>query len=152
MSNPVTDTTRRIKALLEFARDACIGAGMPAEIYRGTTYQGLAAVIPALLVQSQGAPCAVVCYAGSEYANKPRRTAGVSVLVLQGHTRAVPGTLDAIGGAELVIEALDDVIYQDVEGDYPITEKWRVVSDEVVDIDGLDAAACVIVTFNVEDY
>jgi len=39
-----------------------------------------------------------------------------------------------------------------VEGDYPITEKWRVVSDEVVDIDGLDAAACVIVTFNVEDY
>ena len=31
MSNPVTDTTRRIKALLEFARDACIGAGVPAE-------------------------------------------------------------------------------------------------------------------------
>ena len=54
--------------------------------------------------------------------------------------------------APSVIEALDDVIYQDVEGGYPITEKWRVVSDEVVDIDGLDAAACVIVTFNVEDY
>lgn len=152
MAIPATEFVRPVKKLLEQARDACISAGVPAQIYTGTTYQGLAAVIPSLLVQSKGEPVAVVCYGGSNYGNKPRRQTVISILVLQGHTRASSGTLDAIAAAELIIAELDDQVYQETSGEWPITDHWRIASDEVIDIEGLDAAACVLINFNVEDY
>lgn len=152
MAIPATDYVRPVKKLLEQARDACISAGVPAQIYTGTTYQGLAAVIPSLLVQSKGDPIAVVCYGGSTYGNKPRRLSVVSILVLQGHTRVASGTLDAISAAEKIVAELDDQIYQDTDGEWPITDHWRISSDEVIDIEDLQAAACVLVNFNVEDY
>jgi hypothetical protein len=151
MANPVTDTTRRFSRLLAHAKAASISAGVPAEVYAGSTYQGMADLIPALLVQSQGRPCAIVCYGGSEYGNSPRRISTVNIVVLQGHTRAVSGALTVLGAAEDIIARLDDVIYQDVEGDYPITEKWRIASDELVDIEGLEAA-CMVLSFTVEDH
>ena len=152
MAIPATDYVRPVKELLEQARDACISAGVPAQIYTGTTYKGLAAVIPSLLVQSKGDPVAVVCYGGSNYGNKPRRESTISILVLQGHTRVSSGTMDAIEAAEKIIAGLDDQIYQEVDGEWPITDHWRIASDEVIDIEGLDAAACILVNFNVEDY
>lgn len=152
MAIPATDYVRPVKKLLEQARDACISAGVPAQIYTGTTYQGLAAVIPSLLVQSNGEPVAVVCYGGSTYGNKPRRLSVISILVLQGHTRVSSGTLDAIEAAEKIYAGLDDQIYQETDGEWPITDHWRIASDEVIDIEGLDAAACILVNFNVEDY
>lgn len=152
MANPVTDTTRPIANLLDQAAAACNEAGVPGKVYTGTTYAGLATMLPGLLVESQGRPCAVVVYGGSTYANKPRRTSAIKILIIQGHTRVAPGTAQAIESAQAVIAALDDVIYQDVVGDYPITDHWRVAEDEVVDLEGLESAACVVVTFNVEDY
>ncbi|OQB30310.1 MAG: hypothetical protein BWY07_02639 [Candidatus Hydrogenedentes bacterium ADurb.Bin170] len=152
MAIPATDYVRPVKELLEQARDACISAGVPAQIYTGTTYQGLASVIPSLLVQSKGEPVGVVCYGGSTYGNKPRRLSVISILVLQGHTRVSSGTLDAIEAAEKIIAGLDDQIYQETAGEWPITDHWRIASDEVIDIEGLDAAACILVNFNVEDY
>lgn len=152
MAIPATEFVRPVKKLLEQAQEACVAAGVPAQIYTGTTYQGLAAVIPSLLVQSKGEPVAVVCYGGSTYGNKPRRLSVISILVLQGHTRAVSGTLDAIGAAEKIVAELDDQVYQDTDGEWPITDHWRVASDEVLDIEDFQAAACVLVNFNVEDY
>ena len=152
MANPVTDTVRKFSKLLAYAKTVSISAGVPAEVYAGTTYQGMADLIPALLVQSQGQPCAIVCYGGSEYGNSPRRISTINIIVLQGHTRAVSGTMTVLKAAEDIIAKLDDVIYEDVEGDYPITEKWKIASDELVDIDGLQAAACIVLSFTVEDY
>lgn len=152
MAIPATDYVRPVGKLLEQAQAACVSAGIPAQIYTGTTYQGLASVIPSLLVQSKGEPVAVVCYGGSTYGNKPRRLSVISILVLQGHTRVASGTLDAIEAAEKIIAELDDQIYQETDGEWPITDHWRIASDEVIDIDGLDAAACVLINFNVEDY
>ena len=152
MANPVTEVTRPVLSLLDYAKDACIAAGVPARVYTGTTYAGLAESLPALLVESKGNPCAVVCYSGSKYGNAPRRVSSVAILVIQGHTRALSGTATALEAAHDIIEKLDDVIYQDVAGDYPITDHWRLDEDEVVDIEGIDAAACVVLNFNVEDY
>jgi hypothetical protein len=152
MAIPVTEHVRPVKKLLDQAWDACIAAGVPAQVYTGTTYKGLAAEIPSLLVQSRGEPAAVVCYGGSTYGNDPRRLTVVSILVVQGHTRVAPGTMDAIEAAEKIIAALDDQVYQETDGEWPITDHWRIASDEVIDIEGLDAAACILVNFNVEDY
>ncbi|NLG58593.1 MAG: hypothetical protein GX538_00305 [Gammaproteobacteria bacterium] len=148
----MTEVTRPVLDLLDYAKDACIAAGVPARVYTGTTYAGLAETLPALLVESKGKPCAVVCYSGSKYGNAPRRVSSVAILVIQGHTRALSGTATALEAAHDIIEKLDDVIYQDVAGGYPITDHWRLDEDEVVDIDGINAAACVVLNFNVEDY
>ena len=89
MANPVTEVTRPVLSLLDYAKDACIAAGVPSRVYTGTTYAGLAESLPALLVESKGKPCAVVCYSGSKYGNAPRRVSSVAILVIQGHTRAL---------------------------------------------------------------
>ncbi len=152
MANPVTDVTRPIVSILQQAADACNEVGVPTRVYSGTSYSGLASEIPSLMVEAKGAPAAVVCYGGSEYGNSPRRTSRVVVLIIQGHTRVSPGALTALTAAETIIAALDDQVYQNVVGEYLITDKWSVADDEAIDIDGIEAAACVVVTFNVEDY
>lgn len=152
MSDPVTNSTRPVTALLSQAADACTQAGVPGRVYTGTTYKGLAQVIPTILAESKGSPAAVVCYGGSVYANSPRRTSAIIILVVQGHTRVAPGTLTALEAANSITASLDDTITEDIAGEYPITDKWRQTSEDVVDLEGLDSAACIMLTFNVEDY
>lgn len=151
-SQPVTDAVRPIADLLQQAKEACDAAGVPGTVYVGTSYRDLAKTIPTAMTTSAGRPCAIVCYGGSVYGKKPRRTSAIVILVLQGHTKASPGVATAISAAEAIVASLDDVIYQDTDGEYPITDKWAVAEDEVVDLDGLESAACIMLTFNVEDY
>lgn len=152
MANPVTDVVRPVLSLLEYAASACTAAGVASKVFTGTTYAGLAREIPTLLVESRGNPIVVVCYGGSRYGNAPRRIARVSLIVVQGHTRVAPGVHTALTAAGLVTAVLDDVIYQDTVGEDIITEKWKLMDEDVIDLDGLDTTAGVLLTFNVEDY
>ncbi len=151
MANPVTDVVRPINSLLNYAKNKISNAGIISSVYEGTTYQGLAQIIPSLLTQAGGGPCTIVCYGGSEYAKNPRRTSTISVIVLHGHTRAVSGTSSVISAMEKVVGVLDDLIYEDTESKYVITEKWEILSDELLDIEGIEAA-CILLNFLVKDW
>lgn len=150
--DPVTDHVRPVAAILEQLRSLCEGAGVPAEIYEGTTAEGLAARIPYALQRTAGAPVAVVCYAGSSYANSPRRTSTFFVMVLSADTSPSAGTPGAIEASWAIQRATDRLVTQEVHGGYPVTDIFKVTAETAVDIPDAGAACAVQLELTLEDY
>lgn len=153
MGIPVTEHVRPVTALLEQARDVIIAAGVKAEVYTGSSWKKLEDVIGTVLVQGGGDPVAVVCYAGSEYANHPRRVLLMNIVVVSMHTRVQPGVPDALEAARTITTALDDRQTTEVEADgWTVRDKWSVASEDILDLSKLNAAAAVLLAVTVEDY
>ena len=152
MGIPVTEFVRPVTTLLEQARDAILAAGVKAEVYTGSSWKKLEDVIGTALVQGGGEPVAIVCYAGSEYANDPRRVLLMNIVVVSLHTRVAPGVPDALSAARAITEALDEKTTTEVEADgWTVRDVWHVESEDILDLDKLNAAAAVILTVTVED-
>jgi hypothetical protein len=152
MGIPVTEFVRPVTTLLEQARDAILAAGVKAEVYTGSSWKKLEDVIGTALVQGGGEPVAIVCYAGSEYANDPRRVLLMNIVVVSLHTRVAPGVPDALSAARAITEALDEKTTTEVEADgWAVRDVWHVESEDILDLDKLNAAAAVILTVTVED-
>lgn len=153
MGIPVTEHVRPVTVLLAQARDAIIAAGVQAEVYTGSSWKKLEDIIGTVLVQGGGDPVAVVCYAGSEYANNPRRVALLNIVVVSMHTAVAPGVPDALGAARTITTTLDDKQTTDIEADgWHVRDKWQVVSEDILDLSKLNAAAAVMLAVTVEDY
>jgi len=150
--DPVTLYVRPVAAVMEQLRSLCEGAGVPAEIYEGTTAEGLAERIPYALQRTGGDPVAIVCYAGSTFANSPRRTAVFYVMVLSADTRPSAGTPGAIEAAWLVQSAVDRLVTQETDGGYPVTDIFKVTAETAVDIPDAGAACAVQLEITQEDY
>ena len=152
MGIPVTEFVRPVTTLLEQARDAILAAGVKAEVYTGSSWKKLEDVIGTALVQGGGEPVAIICYAGSEYANDPRRVLLMNIVVVSLHTRVAPGVPDALSAARAITEALDEKTTTEVEADgWTVRDVWHVASEDILDLDKLNAAAAVILTVTVED-
>lgn len=152
MGIPVTEFVRPVTTLLEQARDAILAAGVKAEVYTGSSWKKLEDVIGTALVQGGGEPVAIVCYAGSEYANDPRRVLLMNIVVVSLHTQVAPGVPDALSAARTITEALDEKTTTEVEADgWTVRDVWHVESEDILDLDKLNAAAAVILTVTVED-
>lgn len=152
MGIPVTEFVRPVTTLLEQARDAILASGVKAEVYTGSSWKKLEDVIGTALVQGGGEPVAIVCYAGSEYANDPRRVLLMNIVVVSLHTRVAPGVPDALSAARTITEALDEKTTTEVEADgWTVRDVWHVASEDILDLDKLNAAAAVILTVTVED-
>jgi len=152
MGIPVTEFVRPVTTLLEQARDAILAAGVKAEVYTGSSWKKLEDVIGTALVQGGGEPVAIVCYAGSEYANDPRRVLLMNIVVVSLHTRVAPGVPDALSAARSITEALDEKTTTETEADgWTVRDVWHVESEDILDLDKLNAAAAVILTVTVED-
>lgn len=152
MGIPVTEFVRPVTTLLEQARDAILAAGVKAEVYTGSSWKKLEDVIGTALVQGGGEPVAIVCYAGSEYANDPRRVLLMNIVVVSLHTRVAPGVPDALSAARAITEALDEKTTTEVEADgWTVRDVWHVASEDILDLDKLNAAAAVILAVTVED-
>lgn len=153
MGIPVTEFVRPVTALLEQARDAILAAGVRAEVYAGSSWTKLEDVIGTALVQGGGDPVAIVCYAGSEFANDPRRVLLMNIVVVSMHTQAAPGVPDALDAARTITTALDEKQTAATEaGGWAVRDKWKVESEDILDLSKLNAAAAVILTVTVEDY
>ena len=152
MGIPVTEFVRPVTTLLEQARDAILAAGVKAEVYTGSSWKKLEDVIGTALVQGGGEPVAIVCYAGSEYANDPRRVLLMNIVVVSLHTRVAPGVPDALSAARTITEALDEKTTTEVDADgWTVRDVWHVASEDILDLDKLNAAAAVILAVTVED-
>lgn len=153
MGIPVTDYVRPVTAVMEQARDAILAAGVKAEVYTGSSWKKLEENIGTALVQGGGEPVAIVCYAGSEFANSPRRVLLMNIVVVSLHTRAAPGVPDALDAARTITTALDEKQTTATEADgWAVRDKWKVESEDILDLSKLNAAAAVILTVTVEDY
>ena len=153
MSIPVTEHVRPVTTVLEQACNAILAVGVQAEVYTGSSWKRLEDNIGAALTQSAGKPIAFVCYAGSEYANHPRRVLLLSIVVVSLHTQVAPGVPDALDAARTITEALDERQTTDTEADgWNVRDKWQVVSEDILDLDKLNAAAAVALTVTIEDY
>lgn len=152
MGIPVTEFVRPVTTLLEQARDAILAAGVKAEVYTGSSWKKLEDVIGTALVQGGGEPVAIVCYAGSEYANDPRRVLLMNIVVVSLHTQVAPGVPDALAAARTITEALDEKTTTELEADgWTVRDVWHVASEDILDLDKLNAAAAVILAVTVED-
>ena len=87
---PVTEFVRPVEAVLEQAAAAIRAAGIKAHVYTGSSWKRLEDTIGTALVQGDSKPVAIVCYAGSEYANDPRRVLLMNIVVVSLHTRVAP--------------------------------------------------------------
>jgi len=152
MGIPVTEFVRPVTTLLEQARDAILVAGVKAEVYTGSSWKKLEDVIGTALAQGGGEPVAIVCYAGSEYANDPRRVLLMNIVVVSLHTRVAPGVPDALSAARAITEALDEKTTTEVEADgWTVRDVWHVESEDFLDLTKLNAAAAVMLAVTVED-
>ena len=152
MGIPVTEFVRPVTTLLEQARDAILAAGVKAEVYTGSSWKKLEDVIGTALAQGGGEPVAIVCYAGSEYANDPRRVLLMNIVVVSLHTRVAPGVPDALSAARAITEALDEKATTEEEADgWTVRDVWHVESEDFLDLTKLNAAAAVMLAVTVED-
>ena len=152
MGIPVTDFVRPVTTVMEQACDAIVAAGVRAEVYAGSSWKKLEDVIGTALVQGGGEPVAIVCYAGSEYANDPRRVLLMNIVVVSMHTQVAPGVPDALAAARAITEALDEKTTTELEADgWAVKDVWRVASEDILDLSKLNAAAAVILAVTVED-
>ena len=150
--DPVTVHVRPMQAVLEQAAAICRECGVVTAISPDTTAKTLVEKCAAILNASGGEPAAVICYGGSDYGNSPRRTSAIDIFLLAAQTRVRPA-MDAILAASWeIIGRLDDLVTQDVAGEWPITDKWKLRSDEAVDLGGTGAAAALLLAFDLEDY
>ena len=150
--DPVTVHTRPIKEVLKQAADICQSCGVIAEVSPDTTKKTLIEKCAAILNASGGEPAAVICYGGSDYANSPRRTSEIDIFLLAAQTKVRPAMEAILAASWEIIGKLDDLITEDVAGEWPITDKWKLKSDEAVDLGGTGAAAALMLAFDLEDY
>jgi hypothetical protein len=149
---PVTDFVRPVATLLEQARAAIEAAGVMAQVYGGSSWKHLEAHIGTALTRGAGKPVAIVCYGGSEYANSPRRALLLSIVIVSVHTRVSPGAPDALDAARLITAALDEKQTDGSEADgWTVRDKWTVLSEDIMDLSKLNAAAAVLLTVEVAD-
>ncbi len=152
MGIPVTEHVRPIAAILEQARQACERRKVKAAISDGTTADTLLEQCATLLTQSGGGPCAVIAYGGSDFANKPRRTSEIDIFVFAVHTPVRPAFGLVEDAAWGITEELDDLVTQEVSGGYPITDRWKLRSEQAMDLGAIKAAAAILLQFDLEDY
>lgn len=152
MGIPVTEHVRKIPEALEQARQVCETCGVHAVVSTGTTAQTLLEQCAAVLTQSGGGPAAVVAYGGSDFANKPRRTSEIDIFVLAAHTRVRPAFDLVYEAAWEITEQLDDYVTQDGDGDWPITDRWKLRVEQAMDLGSAKAAAAILLQFDLEDY
>ncbi len=152
MGIPVTEFVRPVTTLLEQARDAILAAGVKAEVYTGSSWKRLEDTIGTALVQGGSKPVAIVCYAGSEYANDPRRVLLMNIVVVSLHTRVAPGVMNALDAARAITGALDEKATTEEEADgWTVRDVWHVESEDFLDLTKLNAAAAVMLAVTVED-
>ncbi len=149
---PVTEFVRPVEAVLEQAAAAIRAAGVKAQVYTGSSWKRLEDTVGTALVQGDGKPVAIVCYAGSEYANDPRRVLLMNIVVVSLHTRAAPGVMNALDAARAITEALDEKVTTEEEADgWTVRDVWHVESEDFLDLTKLNAAAAVMLAVTVED-
>lgn len=150
--DPVTVHVRPMQAVLEQAADICRQCGVVTAISPDTTKKTLIEKCAAILNASGGEPAAVICYGGSDYTNSPRRTSEIDIFLLAAQTKVRPAMEAILAASWEIISKLDDLITEDVAGEWPITDKWKLKSDEAVDLGGTGAAAALLLAFDLEDY
>ena len=150
--DPSTTYLRTIPAIMEQMRSRIQDAGIPAHIYRGTNLDDLSRKVSTALTESGGRPSAIVCFAGSDFANHPRRTSRFNVVLVSGDTRPLPGMFDAISAAWTVEEVLDRLVTQETSGECPITDILQSEGGEAVQLKDLGAASAIVVSVIVKDY
>ncbi len=152
MGIPVTEHVRPIPAILEQACKACADSGVYAEVSGGTTAQTLMEQCATILTKAGGNAVAVVCYGGSDYGNQPRRTSEIDIFVLAMNTKVRPAFDIIAEAARDITAALDDLVTQECSGGYPITDRWKLRSDQAMDLGATKAAAAILLQFDLEDY
>jgi hypothetical protein len=149
---PVPDFDRPVEAVLELAAAAIRAAGIKAQVYTGSSWKRLEDTIGTALVQGDSKPVAIVCYAGSEYANDPRRVLLMNIVVVSLHTRVAPGVMNALDAARAITGALDEKVTTEEEADgWTVRDVWHVESEDFLDLTKLNAAAAVMLAVTVED-
>ena len=124
-------------------------AGIPAEIFEGTTLEGLGDRCGYVLARNGGAASVVVCYDGADMQNHPRRVSVLKLVVVSADTRVRPGAPLAMDAAWRVTDAIDDRTSSDTPG---VTDHWRFTREAAADFPGLKAAAVLVLTLEIEDY
>lgn len=149
---PVTEFVRPVEAVLEQAAAAIRAAGIKAQVYTGSSWKRLEDTIGTALVQGDSKPVAIVCYAGSEYANDPCRVLLMNIVVVSLHTRVAPGVMNALDAARAITGALDEKVTTEEEADgWTVRDVWHVESEDFLDLTKLNAAAAVMLAVTVED-
>lgn len=134
---PVTTYIEATETLMDFVVTKLSAyTGWTVAKFPGTEYEKLFSFIPDLATLS-----AVVIYAGSDYGNKPRRTAKISVIVT---TEAFSETESETirQHADRVISLLDQEITNQA--------LFRAVSDQPVEIQ--TGLAAILINFEVQDH
>ncbi len=152
MSDPVTNHVRPIKDLLQQAAALCESLTLVTRIFQGTVYDDLAAECASILTESGGEPAAVIAYGGSDFGDHPRRVSEIDIIVLAARTRVNTPAFDILEKTQDITAALDDTITQETEDGWPITDRWKLSSEQSMNLKGAKAAAAVILSFDVEDY
>ena len=152
MADPVTVHVRPIPQVLAQAADIIRSCGVVALISPDTTAKTIVEKCAAVLNQSGGEPAAVICYGGSDYANAPRRTSEIDIFLLAAQTKVRPAMEAILTASWAIIGKIDDLVTQDTAGEWPITDRWKLRSDEAIDLGGTGAAAALLLAFDLEDY
>ena len=134
---PVTNYIEPTETLMDFVVTKLSAyTGWTVAKFPGTNYQDLLKFLPDVAM-----PAAVVIYSGSDYGNKPRRSAEISVLV----------ATETFSETEAVtVRALIDKAVSLLDKQITNQALFEIVSDASVEIcSGI--AAC-LVNFNVKDF
>lgn len=134
---PVTEYIETTETLMDFViTKLSADTSWTAVKFSGTDYKDLFEFIPELSL-----PAAVVVYTGSDYGNKPRRTARISVIVACQFTGDDdPVTIRAL--VDKAIGLLDKQILNQA--------LFEVASDDPVEI--CSGIAAYVIDFEVKDY
>jgi hypothetical protein len=145
---PVTDTVKPTADYVSItaARLAVLAEEEPALPWMvfsffGTSNDQLWNVMPGMLTTANGLPVAVVMYGGSKYADFPRRTASVTVLLISETPDETTGRATI---APLVDRALS-LLDQHIDG----RAKWETESDSAIDIG--ENISCMVIEFSILD-
>ena len=72
--------------------------------------------------------------------------------LLAAQTKVRPAMEAILTSSWDIISKIDDLVTQDTSGEWPITDRWKLRSDEAIDLGGTGAAAALLLAFDLEDY
>lgn len=150
--DPVSLYCRPVPAIMEQVCGIINGIGIPARVYDGTNMDEVAQRVATALTESGGGPTAIVCFHDSVFANFPRRTTRLTVVVLSSDTRVSPGAPSALAAAWRIEGALDRLVSVEDPDECPVSDIMQVEGEEAIPLKDQGASCAIGISLIVKDY